>query len=350
MNKCYNIDLEIQKTSICKEVANPVVLNYQTNLGSHCVTASIRNLFAFLNYEFSESELFFLGSAFNVFLRIDNDGSEYLESIFDIESLGSRCGIKMKKVKGDTLNVIKSNLLKGKPVLIQVNSSFLQYHQTFRNNKGRKHFIIIYGLDISKEIFFISDSFILNNKIPEKYCGATNFKSIMQAIEGGGNIIYVVNSLNYRNLNTDAWRSIIHANFLEYLRSKSAVTIGSVGTDAVRTFCNNIRTKIRQIENEHILDYIRNFVYILKTHGFLSGKAFLNDLLSKHTIYTDQDEIVLRLRNIQKNWANICLLFMKAAITKDLTQINHLFDEFISNMQQEEEILKHMLLTGGFSL
>jgi hypothetical protein len=345
----YNMGAEIKSTSIRKEIDDPVVLNYQTNLGSHCVTASLNNLFTFFNYEFSEPELFFLGSGFNVFYGIDDDSNGYLETLFNIKSIGNRSGIEMKKVKGDSLNVIKSNLLKSKPVLVRVNSRFLQYHPIFRNNKGRKHYIIIYGLDVSKEIFYISDSFILNNKVPAKYCGTADFRSIMQAIEGGGSICYVVNSLNYSDLDTNAWRSIIHANLLEYLSSMSAVTNAPVGTNAVRTFCNDIRARIGQIGNEHILDYVRNFVYILKIQGFLTGKAFLNDLLSKYTLYPDQDEITVRLRGTQRNWANLCLSFMKAAITRDLAQIIHLLDEFISNMRQEEETLKQMLSTGDIS-
>lgn len=147
---------EIKSTSIRKEIDDPVVLNYQTNLGSHCVTASLNNLFAFFNYEFSEPELFFLGSGFNVFYGIDDDSNGYLETLFNIKSIGNRSGIEMKKVKGDSLNVIKSILLKSKPVLVRVNSRFLQYHPIFRNNKGRKHYIIIYGL---KVVSFYNDDF-----------------------------------------------------------------------------------------------------------------------------------------------------------------------------------------------
>jgi hypothetical protein len=58
--------------------------------------------------------------------------------------------------KQDAICLIGPILINNRPVLVQLNSAFLDYHSIFTSNKGRKHFIVAYGFDKEDSKFYIS--------------------------------------------------------------------------------------------------------------------------------------------------------------------------------------------------
>lgn len=323
---------------------NYVVLKYTTKQGKHCVTGSLRNIFSFMNIELNEFELFFLGEGFNIFYDKNEEGTGYLETQFNIESLRDNCGVEFEFTANTDFDTLEFNIRNNRPVIVQVNSAFLDYHPIFMSNKGRKHFIVAYGFDKDDSKFYISDSYILNNSYPTSYSGIINMEILRKAANACGNICYQIKKVAYRENTEVEWQKIIKKNLLRYLNCKPRDYHLPVGIFAMEQFYSNICLKLETLDDHLLLSYFRDVVYALKVLGFVTGRQFFKQILLKYNVCTPNDKIVNRINAINKNWSNLCLLFIKNALAKDRTRLSNNAEMFRNNMRQEKNILEDIII------
>lgn len=132
--------------------------------GQHCITNSLKQMFAFYGHPLSEEMLFGLGEGLD-FTYLNLSASPMISGRSPIgtfeKTLSERLqiGMKVKEQKDYTKAFAKTKqmLAAGHPVLCYADMPYLRYFSLEEERHFGGHSIILYGYDEEKGMFYVSD-------------------------------------------------------------------------------------------------------------------------------------------------------------------------------------------------
>ena len=157
-----------------------IINNFIPLGGQHCITNSLKQIFAFNGYPISEEMLFGIGQGL-AFVYVNLAQSPLISGRikpFDFETnIASSLNISLKCKQTKKINTatekLKLALKNNLPIMLYADMAYLKYLNLDENNHFGGHSIVVFGLDEEKNFFYISDRDSNTQKIltPKGYIG-----------------------------------------------------------------------------------------------------------------------------------------------------------------------------------
>lgn len=139
--------------------------------GKNCFYSSVANLLKLIGVSYLESEYYFLSKGLDCrYIKQDEDNwvssLEFLPYDSMLHNLFNALNLRIvvKQPPFDFADLIHSFLSRGSPVLLCVKPSYLNYHTIVMNQLTYVHFIVVTGLDLTKNLAYVIDSYVLNRE------------------------------------------------------------------------------------------------------------------------------------------------------------------------------------------
>lgn len=141
-----------------------IIEDFTPQGGAHCITNSLKQIFAYYEYPLSEAMMFGLASGLS-FLYLNQSNSPMVSGrtkVFEFENkLAERLNIDIKCKSGKNSNKILESTIRmineNKPVLIYVDMPYLKYLGMNENSHFGGHAVVLFGYDDIEKNFYISD-------------------------------------------------------------------------------------------------------------------------------------------------------------------------------------------------
>lgn len=141
-----------------------IIENFETLGGKHCITNSLKQVFACLGHTISEEMLFGLGEGLDfTYINLANapmvSGRSKVGEFEDILSqrMGIIIGFKQGKNYDRIFTATKKMIDNNTPVLVYVDMPYLPYLSLSEDSHFGGHAVVIFGYDDEQKIFFVSD-------------------------------------------------------------------------------------------------------------------------------------------------------------------------------------------------
>ncbi len=143
-----------------------IIEDFVPQSGQHCITNSLKQIFAFHGFEISEAMLFGLGSGLSWFY-MENKAVPFpiisgRTKPLDFENaLSENTGVKIIVNKTSSIKKASDGLFKmieyNKPVILYVNMPLLNYLNMPEDAHFGGHSVVVYGIDEVDKVAYVSD-------------------------------------------------------------------------------------------------------------------------------------------------------------------------------------------------
>ena len=305
----------------------------QPQKGKSCIFSALAVLFQQFGY--SETDLFFLTDELNIKYRINdydpqNPEHSYLGQLYlstkDILEVISRRLCKMHIFENNNSDNLHTEIAKafsvGSPIFLHLDTGKLTYHNIYKENEGRQHCIIIYGIDRPNDKYFIIDSHIRD------YCSDIHvYKGPIPQDE-------VKSSFNlYAWIDTKKCLAIdkraIVNNMLENINT---FTRGGQLDDEIYTGINALRKYIgdlvmlKNTPEDTFLRVCQDIHLCMRIWSMASIIDYTMDLIIENPEFRgdDFDVLLSNLRKLHDGWYSLSLSILKAGISNKKQDINRI--------------------------
>lgn len=285
---------------------------FYTKISRNCVIGSMGNFFSRINPLFDSSFCFFLLKKTR--LTYSKNGkkisgihiSQHLDDcFFDFARLFNLMSV-CKKSKEH--NLLKLVLKKGLPLILEVNSKTLSYHDLYKINKWNlTHFITIIGVNRKK--ILISDCYIPKINGSEFYEGYADINDIEKAWRKNNYWYYdssdVVEFVKAFEIKGNLCRNIFHENMKLLLETS---------IPCQKVFAEDFAQYLKNYKLKDIKKHLNNLSMQIQTLGLIASRAYLKEFLIYHLDYKNE-EVLGFIDSDIKEWQKICFAIYKSTIT-----------------------------------
>jgi hypothetical protein len=209
----------------------------------------------------------------------------------------------------------------------------------FKRNKGRKHFIVIYGIDRKLDLFHVSDSYVIDVSATT-YHGGTPIDSIMRAKKAIHGKCYCLDLSSYNKdcIKTINWHEIVRSNLQQYLYAES----NNEGMHAISLFYDALE-KTKDVTRHDLSIYCSDLVFQLKMYGFMLGRLFLKQLIVEHLITIIDPDVLITLDTMYNKWHNICMQLLLLSLRRNIKYSNKVIQQFQCCILEEKQVFEYIL-------
>lgn len=141
-----------------------IIEGFKPQGGKHCITNSLKQIFAYYGHPLSEEMLFGIGEGLDfTYIGLSNSPMVSGRSkIIEFEKvLSTRLGIEIKikqnKDYNKVFNITKQMIDSNQPVLVYVDMPYLDYLGMDKGNHFGGHSIVLFGYDDRQKCFYVSE-------------------------------------------------------------------------------------------------------------------------------------------------------------------------------------------------
>lgn len=318
---------------------------YHTIQGYECLSACITNYFNYLGLLVSGSDIFFGGDGFLITYQKNEKasiGAKLYESNF---MFLKNLNIPFQHTKlGESKDVIKflrKSIEDQQLIAIKVSSECLEHNRVFKQTEGSPHYVNILGYDDINNKVFISDGYVPTFN-PTVFEGWVDTNGIIEAWKRM-DYEYVKLDLADIKISTDEIHRIAITNMKggiqQYLNpSKQRLSSEFFGKEAITKLFEDILLMFEMLID--LKSVALDINYQLKIYGFITSKRLILQKLEElkmNTYYLQQYSKII------DKWNQICMLLVKAGISKSKKSLELTLEKVKESVQEEENLLHEIL-------
>ena len=298
---------------------------YITKSSKHCYYGNVINILNYYGFEISEAELVLISDAINCSLII-SEHNLYFGITNNSCNIGlKKIGFEIKKVTG--LKEISEILSQGLPVLLSINSKFLDHSYIF-DNSDRTHYIVLLSENDSR--YLISDSFI--QTVPQNiFQGYVESCKIKEAIEMG-----------YAQSNVVSKRSVTHYDkhnsCIEILSQYIADNVDLKEKSVLRLIKIFAESELNKLMYSSSQEELMKLIYTIKFSGLIARIDYLIELFGLY--FCEHEDFIASLSAIKNKWGLIINKLMKCSMTLKVDYFKRIIEEIVLLTEQERLLYK----------
>jgi hypothetical protein len=308
--------------------------------GSNCTFASLQNIFRYKGYNLSEADIFFLCDGLNVEYNADLDFISY-RAVNDLRNLSLSAGITVSMTAvvdcADWKDKIVATLSSGEPVLLFVNTAKLDYHRVFRENENYYHAIILYGVDMEKDLAYIADPVILdgNGKIDE-FQGAVSLEAIFQSV------------YRYAWFNFDAVKKIerldvyrtAQSGISRFLKGTVVPEKSFFGMTALHEYLCDMKS-LASMDDQLFVKNCMSVHHNVKVRCFMYIVEFITKFIQENAndFHEQSDSLLEQFINLKSEWGKVASRVLKIRVIMKKDLVHELVERCCSLLMEQEQLL-----------
>ncbi len=314
--------------------------SYNTVQSFDCINACVLNYLQYYNKPILGSDIFFVGGGFAISYEKNQKlyiGSKvYKTNFVFLDKMNIKYERDNSQDGNSALKLIEHCIKNEKCICIRVASEVLEHSPVFKQTEGSSHYINIIGKNEINSRFYISDGYVPTYN-PSIFEGWADCKEIMEAWNRM-DYEYIVFDIDNIKIDISNIQRMAHKNLklnlINYLYPNDTnCNCKLFGEYAVKILFQDIQA---MFESRDISNIIMDINYQLKIFGFLTSKKFILEKIRKtfmdSGLCMDYDEIINR-------WNKLCLLLVKAGLSKDKARYNFVLVKTHELIHDERDIL-----------
>ncbi len=340
-----------------------LIKNFEPQGGKHCITTSLKQVFAFNNYKISEEMLFGIGKGLSfVYLNMSSSpmiSGRIKPKIFEeniSKSLNIDINISQPKNYKVADNKLKKEIMNDNIVMIYVDMPFLSYLKLDKDSHFGGHSIVVFGFDDEKKVYYISDRDSLSNPMKSKNGIVGKDYHLVPYME-----MKAARESNFRPFPANnKWAKfdftncfeitsgIIEKSIIENSREYLYTGANLLGVNGINKFSKEILKWNKFSKSKLILSCITNF-FMINQAGGTGGGAFRNmygeflieaDSIIKNGKYEKIGEEYLR---ISESWDDIADMLWELQVNQKISLLDKLSDD-INKIYLKERDLQNKIV------
>jgi len=305
--------------------------------GHNCLLACLRYITEHYGCSYSEAQLFLLINNFKI--RYGNNLNEFgrhpLEGLKEFErrtliSLKIRRRYRDEIFPEQMLQELKSSML-----MLAVDTKLLGYNKLYSANENRKHFIIMYVIDIGRKTASIIDLYMLDYKGDvSSYRGEISFDEIFAAMD------------RYFCFCFDSKRDLSEREILKYACSDiqnfisgSRDNQGAIGSTALRSFLEDL-IRLETLDKQQLVSTCSSINYNIKIRSFNLINRYMTNILDENEAIRriDSKDLLSSIRWHMAEWDRIGLSIIKYGISKGKSNLACIIDRSMKLLDSQMEV------------
>ncbi len=313
--------------------------------GNHCCFSSLRNIMLHHNVRISEADIYFLCDGLNVRYR---SGFDFTWDSYNRETqlnFAQNCGLDVH----ECFNIDKETscfdmydlVCKQHIIMLFTDSQYLDYHAVYRENPGRGHIIILYGMDIDNQTAYVGDSFLL---------------------DAGGNILIYQGPASYerlcRGISSWTWFDFIENKpiskeniVLEAIKNIESFSKGNItvqkelcGILAYRKYFEHFE-HLAQVEDAKFKEVCSEIYYSLRIGTIMNLIEYMGQFVLETADFYQKDSsrIADEISNLHLGWKRNMFNVYKMGVRKNKNSVGSIISKSQSLIDLLETVLEDVL-------
>lgn len=325
---------------------------YKNNKGVNCYLSSFANLISYYNNAIDEASIFFEGNNFILDYSFENkisiaEISLYHEFDDAITYFLKKNGINYvyNEFSGDIVNekeFFEDRLKKKRPILIFVDSAYLNYSNAYSKEKSRTHVLVVSG--ISNEGIYVNDCFVPTYPISTyegffSYCDLVN--SWKKDVWEGEKVRYFdfdYDKLEHLNIKIDM------ASQVETLKNRINEYFdvnGMAQVEQLKDFASKIGIITQLYSHKVIKEDITELAYKIFVESIVPARLLLAKQMKKIVclnLFSSCYSYVDAIESLAAQWYKISLLLVKGGFRISDEYFEKVSNRIFGIINQEEKI------------
>lgn len=301
-----------------------------------CLNASLANVLRIWQYSVTPSEIFFLGEGFDFKIadlqdikRLESD--VYISSFRYMDRMDIRYVHEFLRDVSTAKRFVQSAVTDSRFVTLKICSDYLTYNKVYKQTVA-KHYINIMGYNAEKNELCIIDGDV-PTMVPSTYLGWVDLNSIIEGWKKA-NCEYIeffkTNCLG--EISDTQLAATIIKQLNKYLTEESE----EKGSGAIEALFEQLNEK----KADELTEVTRSINYQIRVDGFFASREFLMDSLTEYGGY---DELIQDEKILLKKWNSLCMMCIKAGISKRMDEITRVISLAKSLLEEEKVILRRVV-------
>lgn len=283
--------------------------------GHNCLLASLRCIIEHYGCRYSEVQLFLLTNSFKI--RYGNNLNEIGRNTLEVlREFEKRTLISVKVRRRDRGEIIPEQMcqdMKKSMLMLSVDTKHLSYNKLYSANENRKHFIILYGIDINRNTAYIMDLYLLDYKGDvSSFRGEISFDEMAIAADRCYNFCF------------DIKRDLPEYEVLQYACSDmqrflegSEDNQGAIGSTALKNYLKDL-IKLETLDGHDLATTCATVNYNIKIRSFNLINQYMIIFLDENGTMKKCDikELMSLIRWHMAEWEKIGLAILRVGISK----------------------------------